>query len=140
MKDTELRQEKDRELYSVYMRGLREQHFANMHEAVDWVRSQPASKFYISSKALVNYIGAMKNGKVPPKMFSFNEKKIKILYQMYLEFMESNPDCKLSREKICEILVDEPAPLFFICHDSCMKAIVRERARRMKIMQERCRR
>ena len=50
---------------------------------------------------------------------------------------ENNPDCKLSRERICEILVDEPAPLFFICHDSCMKAIARERARRMKIMQER---
>ena len=137
MKDTELRQEKDRELYSVYLRGLREQHFTNMHEAVDWVRSQPASKFYISSKALVNYIGAMKNGKVPPKMLSFNERKMKILYQMYLEFMENNPGCKLSREKICEILVDEPAPLFFICHDSCMKAIVRERTRRMKLMEER---
>lgn len=137
MKDTELRQEKDRELYSVYLRGLREHHFANMHEAVDWVRSQPASKFYISSKALVNYIGAMKNGKVPPKMFSCNEKKMKILYQMYLDFMQNNPGCKLSRERICEILVEEPAPMFFICHDSCIKAIWRERSRRTKAMSNR---
>lgn len=132
MKDTELRQEKDRELYSLYLKGLREQHFSNMHEAADWVRSQPASKFYISSKALVNYIGAMKHGSVPPKMFSWNEKKIKILYQMYLDFIEKNPGCNLSRERICEILVEEPAPMFFICHDSCMKAILRERTRRMK--------
>lgn len=131
MKDTELRKEKDREIYSLYLKGLREQHFSNMHEAADWVRSQPASKFYISSKALVNYIGAMKHGSIPPKMFSSNEKKIKILYQMYLDFVASNPDCKLSRERICEILVDEPAPMFFICHDSCMKAILRERTRHM---------
>lgn len=132
MKDTELRQEKDRELYKIYLRGLREQNFSNMHEAVDWVRSQPASKFYISPKALVNYIGAIRNGSVPPKMFYWKSQKMHILYQMYLEFMENNPACRLSRERICELLVDEPAPMFFICHDSCMKAIQRERNRRKR--------
>lgn len=139
MKDTELRQEKDREIYSLYLRGLREQHFSNMHEAADWVRSQPASKFYISSKALVNYIGAIRNGKVPPKMFSHNEKKIQILYTMYENFMAENPTCTLSRERICEILVDMPAPRFFICHDSCLKAIMRERTRHMKELDRRSR-
>ena len=129
MKDTDLRQERDRELYSLYLRGLREQHFNNMHEAADWVRSQPASKFYISSKALVNYIGAKMRGSVPPKMFSENRKKVRLLYQMYLDFMEKNPDCNLSRERICEALVDEPAPMFFICHDSCLKVLLRERNR-----------
>ena len=137
MKDTELRQEKDRELYSLYLKGLREQHFNNMHEAAEWVRSQPASKFYISSKALVNYRGAMQHGSIPPKMFSCNRKKIKILYNRYLEYMENNPGCKLSRERICEILVDEPAPMFFICHDSCMKAILRERRKHMNALIDR---
>lgn len=134
MKDTELRQEKDRELYSTYIRGLREQRFINMHDAADWVRSQPASKFYISSKALVNYIGAINHGSMPPNMRRWNDKKMKILYQMYLEFMAKNPNCKMSRERICEILVDEPAPMFFIGCESCVKAIHRERSRHKREM------
>ena len=132
MKDTELRQEKDRELYDIYLKGLNEIGFRNMHEAIDWVRSQPASKFYVSPKVLTNYIGAILNGSKPPKMFSSNEKKMKILYNMYLDFLNDNPECHLSRGRICEILVEEPAPMFFICHDSCMKAIAREKARRRR--------
>lgn len=127
MKDTELRQERDRELFSLYNKGLREEHFSNMKEAADWVRNQPAPKFYISSKALVNYIGAMIRGSTPPKMFAQNRKKMKILYGMYMEFIAENPNTNLSRDRICEILVEQPAPMFFICQESCIKAILRER-------------
>ena len=137
VKDTELRKERDRELFSIYLVGLRERHFDSMQDAVDWVRSQPASKFYISSKALVNYIGAMKHGSTPPKMFPWNEKKIKMLYDRYLEFKASNPDCRLSRERIGEIRVDEPAPMFFSGHESWMKIITRERKRHKREMSER---
>lgn len=132
MRDTELRRERDKELYSLYIRGIREHHFSNTHEAVDWVRSQPASKFYVSSKALVNYIFLIESGRKPDKMFSLNERKIHTLYKNYCKFLKDNPSCKLSRERICELLVDRPASMFFICHDSAMKAILRERKRRIK--------
>ena len=132
MRDNELTKERDRELYLIYLRGLREQNFRDMHEAADWVRSQPASKFYISSKALVNYICAIRNGNIPPRMHLWNERKVKMLYRMYGEYMEKNPDCRLPREQVCEILVEEPAPIFFIGHESCINAIRRERHRHLK--------
>lgn len=130
-KDTEMRQERDHELYLTYLRGLREQHFDYTYEAADWARNQPAPRFYVSSKALVNYIGAIAHGSQLPTMFSQNRKKMKLLYEMYLEFQALNPGNKLSRERICEMLVDEPAPMFYIGHESAMKIILRERQRHL---------
>ena len=61
MRDTELRKARDRELYNVYIKGLRERHFETMREAVEWARMHPASRYYLSSKALVNYISIIEN-------------------------------------------------------------------------------
>lgn len=128
-KDTELHMERDMELYRVYLRGLREQHFSSLDEAADWVRMQPAPRFYISSKPLVSYIGARTNGTRPQKMFSQNEKKMKCLYNMYLDYIEQNPNHGMSREYICDILVDQPAPCFYISRESARRIIQRERKR-----------
>lgn len=132
MKDTELRQERDRELYSVYIRGLREQHFTNMHDAAEWVRHQPASKFYVSSKALLNYVGAIKNGSTPCKMHKQNERKMKMLYAMYQQFIAEHPNCDMAREHICELLVDSPAPMFFISHECARISLWKERNRQQE--------
>ncbi len=35
----------------------------------------------------------------------------------------------MSKERICEILSEMPAPRFFICQESCLDAINRERSR-----------
>lgn len=128
MRDTGLRQEKERELFETYLRGLRECYFSSMHHAADWVRSQPASKFYISSKSLSNSIRKIRTGvrKLSPNKSLYDE-KLKYLYDMYCDFREQNPDCTLSRERVCELLVECPAPHFYICHDSCLKAILKER-------------
>lgn len=122
-----MRQEKDHELYLTYLRGLRVCHFSSMHEAADWVRSQPASKFYISSKSLVNSIAEILRGENSFNSGSLRDKKILLLYDMYQSFLAEHPESNLSREKICEILVDSPAPRFYIGHESCLKALLRER-------------
>lgn len=127
-RDTELRQERDRELYSIYVKGLNEQNFENTHEAADWARSQPASKFFISSKSLVNYIGQRLANAPLTNMFEENRRRMEYLYGLYLDFIANNPNTTLSRERICEILVESPAPMFFIGHESAIKIILRERA------------
>ena len=129
MKDTELRQEKDREIYSIYVRGIREHDFASLEAAADWVRSQPASKFYISPKALLNSITAIERGTKTKNRFRANDTKLRILYGMYLNYLAQNPTNKMSKERICEILSEMPAPRFFICQESCLDAINRERSR-----------
>lgn len=126
-RDTELREERDHALYLTYLRGLREEHFKNMHEAADWCRHQPAPKFYLSSKSLVNYIKMINRGKSLNRLHSTTRRKVYKLYNMYQKYMEEHPDNTDPRERICEILVDEPAPEFYMGHDLTLLALQRER-------------
>ena len=130
MQNTELKIERDRELYLTYLRGLEDERFDDLTQAAEWVQSQPASKFYITSKALANYIGAIQNGKTPPRMYYYNELKIRVLYERYLDFIESHPNHGMSREKICDMLVEEPAPQFYISQDYIRIIIQRERTKK----------
>ncbi|MCQ2219794.1 MAG: hypothetical protein MJZ12_00290 [Prevotella sp.] len=130
MQNSEFKKERDREVYATYLRGLREQCFEDLTQAAAWVQAQPASKFYISSKALVNYIFAIEKGSVPPKMYYLNELKVKVLYVRYMEYNLNHPNHGLSKEKICEMLVDEPAPQFYIDQDYIRRIIQRERIKR----------
>lgn len=136
MRDTELRQERDRSVYETYLRGLREQHFTNMHEVADWVRSQPAPKFYLSSKSLVNYLGAIKAGK-KLRLHQSTKDKVDHLKKMYDEFLSNNPGCRLSRERICEILVDEPAPRYYLGHNYTLMILQKERAKALEEIRRR---
>lgn len=128
MKDTYLREEKYRELYDTYLRGLGTQEFANQNEAADWVRHQPASCFFVSGKSLVNYIAEKRSGRVRTH-FSLYSKKMELLYERYMERYGSCPS-DLSREAICETLVNEAAPCFYTSREITLRAIQKERRRR----------
>lgn len=129
MKDTELRQERDRDLYRTYVRGLREKDFSSLQEAAEWAISQPAERFYVSSKVLVNYIASRRAGASEDGMHKANRDRMRELYDRFIAFCTANPSCQLPRERICEALVDEPAPRFYIDLQMAMKVIQRERLR-----------
>lgn len=137
MKDTELRRERDAAVYATYLRGLREQHFSNMNEAAEWIRHQQAPKFYMSARSLVNYIGAISRGKCPTNLHANTQEKVDVLYAMYRQFLEENPGCKLPREQICEILVDMPAPKFYIRNEYILMILLKERNRHKELMSKR---
>lgn len=133
MKDTELKRERDLQFYRTYLRGLREEHFETMHEAVDWCRFQPAPKFYLSSKSLVNYIAMLQCGIQLNSLHQSTRQKVKHLFRRYLEYRAEHPECKdYSRERICEIIVDEPAPQFYIGHEMGLKILQEQRRNRWK--------
>lgn len=45
------------------------------------------------------------------------------LWSNYQQYLVSHPDNKLSRERVMEILVDEPAPEFYITADAARKIL-----------------
>jgi len=126
-KDTELREERDHALYLTYLRGLREEHFNNMHEAADWCRCQPAPKFYLSAKSLVNYIKMIDKGRSLHRLHSTTRRKVYRLYNLYMKYMEEHPDTTEPKEWICETLVCLPAPEFYMGHDLTLLTLQRER-------------
>lgn len=128
MKDTELKRQRDEALYRVYKQGLRTQHFMSMHEAADWCRMQPAPKYYLSSKNLVNYIKMLQCGYQLNSLHASTRRKVKHLFRMYIEYRKTHPEsATMSKDSICEILVDEPAPEFYIGHDLAILILQRMR-------------
>ena len=132
MKDMEIRKMRDRALYDVYVKGIREHDFANEDEAADWARRQPAPSFYISPWNLQKYFVQIKHHRPMNKLFSTTRRKIRELYQRYLDYKVQHPDTKLRRIHVCMLLVDEPAPEFYIGLVLTKQIIARERAAEQK--------
>lgn len=140
MKDTELRQERDRSVYETYLRGLRTQTFTTVREAADWVRSQPAPQYFISGRMAAYYISKLQQGKDLGKVHPNTRQKVLDLYANYLRYREEHPDCRRGRQYICELLVEEEAPCYYINYEYTCMIINRMRAQHQKQLQKRYRR
>ena len=123
MKDTELKAIRDRALYQVYLQGLEEGRFSSMREAGEWVRLQPAPQFFISARTASLYVGRILAGISLMNVNSELRRKIWCLHDRYVEYLAANPGNDLSRERIFELLVDEPAPEFFLSMDMTRQCI-----------------
>ena len=115
MKDTELKGIRDRDLFLAYQKALKEHSFQNQWEAIEYVRKSPAPRFYISSKVCSLLLGKLFAGQRLEQMHPLSYRRIKHLEKMYKNYVSGEVGKKgLSRERVCEILVDMPAPEFYI--------------------------
>ena len=134
VRDTGLKQKKAEALFFVYKRGLDEGRFDSLYAAGQWCAKQPAPCFYISAKRASLLLGRVFAGESLSKIHASQRRMVRRLLEDYNRFLAEHPDNTLSRERILELLVDEPAPEFYISGDAARK-ILREqikRARRRK--------
>lgn len=129
MKDTELKRQRNRDLYLAYIDALRNCHFDSMAKAVKYVIARPAPHFYISASEASNLIGCILSGRSLCLSHLHSRRRIWYLYCEYKEYLKANPDCKLNRERILEILVDRPAPEFYLTMDRAKHIIIEEQKR-----------
>ncbi len=133
MKDTNLKRKRDADLYQTYLRGLEGGCFANASQAAEYVTKQPAPQFYISSREINLHIGKIQSGTSLIYLNSMSRKRVWQLYDNYLRYLSEHPDTKLSRERILEILVEEPAPEYYLSWQAARQILRREiKKRRMK--------
>ncbi len=127
MKDTELKAVRDRDLFLCYQKALRECDFKNQWEAIEYVRQSPAPRFYISSKACSLLLGKIFAGQRLVKMHPLAYRRIKCLEKMYKNYVSGAAGCRgLSRERVCEILVDMPAPEWYVSNAYATRIINKE--------------
>ncbi len=126
MKDTELRKRRDADLYREYVKGLETGCFANMSEAAEYVIRQPAPQFYISSREVNLYIGRIQAGISLITLNSTSRRRVWQLYDNYLLYLQQHPDCNLSRERVLELLVEEPAPEYYVTWRSAREILRKE--------------
>lgn len=130
MKDTELKAVRDRDLFVSYQKALREHDFPNQWEAVEYVRTHPAPRFYISSKVCSLLLGRLFAGKSLQGLQGLAKKRLLKLSNMYKAFAGGDFGRKgMSRERICEMLIEMPAPEFYITHRYATRIITKEIAR-----------
>lgn len=132
MKDTELREMRDRALYAAYLKGIREGTVSTLNEAADYARNQPAPRFFISPWNLAKYFVQVEKHRPMNRVNSSTRHKIRELYSRYQAYLRDHPDNTYSRTRICEILVDEPAPRFYMGQELAKKIIVKERKAAME--------
>lgn len=128
MKDTELKRKKAQALYSVYVKGLEEGRFDSLLGAGRWCASQPAPCFFISARQASILLGRIQSKVSLINLGSMQRKMVWCLWHRYQDYLASHPDNTLSRERVMELLVDEPAPEFFISCEGARK-ILRQQIR-----------
>ena len=127
VKDTELKQMRDEDLYRVYVRTLGERDCASLQEAADVSRMEVAERYYISANEASSHIGSIQSGRSLINLNSCSRRRIWQLWDNYRRWLEEHPGSTLSRERIMEELVQEPAPEFYISASHARHIIIKER-------------
>lgn len=126
MRDSELKRRRDADLYKVYIQGLEAGAFQNMSQAADYVIRQPAPQFYVSSREANLHIGKIQAGISLISLNSTSRRRIWKIYDSYVDYLASHPENRLSRERVIEQIVDEPAPEFYVSWTSARHILKRE--------------
>lgn len=126
-RDTGLKQMRDKCLYEVYKEGLVEIGFTSLEMAINYARKHPAPSYFITARTASLYLRKRLRGEEIPGLHRTLQRKVDDILTLYLDYLAENPDTALSREGICEQIVDEEAPEFYIGYDAARKIILRER-------------
>ena len=122
--------ERDAELFALYRRFMRETNTTHA-EAVRAAVNSPASRFWVSPNYLYREIHRRRQGECHPLCRRLRKSGLyERLYDDYLH-MRERPLCRdLSMEAMCDLLVNRPAPSFFLSEKRGDEIIRRFRTRR----------
>ncbi len=126
IKDTWLKRRRDRDLFEKYACALSSKTFKTQKEAVDYVRLHPAPRFYISAQAASAYINALLSGNSVDGLSSSSLRRLKELYRRFNEMRKEDNAKRMSVFSLCQIIVEQDAPEFYIGYDHASKIICRE--------------
>lgn len=127
MKNTELKRARDRALYQAFKRLLAQGGYPTMRQAASAVCKCPAPRFFIEPEKASLLVGCIINGVSLDDRNMGTRRMASQLHALYLHWLEDNPGSRMSRERIMEIVVEMPAPEFYIGAQSARKIIYRER-------------
>lgn len=118
---------RDEALYAAYVQVLESGDFETLNEMAEYVVTQPAPQFFISSEKMSEYIGLVEHHWSLVNFNACSRRRIWTLYSMYKDWKQAFPDSPLARESILDILVNEPAPEFYLKASAARQIIQRVR-------------
>lgn len=124
---------RDSALYETFVRGLEEGRFRTLREAADYCRKQPAPEYFISAREASLHIGKIIAGVSLIHLNDWSRRKVWDLYGLFMTYLLEHPGTDLTRERILEELVCQPAPHFYLGVEMSLKILKREKKKRRKL-------
>jgi len=123
MRDMKLRERRDRELFIAYQNALQEHDFVDQRQAVDFVRKNSAPRWFVSKEFCAAVISSWNRGKEFCKMRSNKKRKFQALFEIYNNLKGQFPYSALNHLELCGVIVDMPAPEWYIEHQLASRII-----------------
>lgn len=124
---TMLREERDRALFEAYCKALKEHDFKTSKEAVNFVRTSPAPKWFTSPDRCAAEISRMIRGMRPFVRGRVRLKKYSDLLRAYKAACADPANELCCHYAICEKVVETPAPQWYLGYKQAFDIIIREK-------------
>ena len=121
MRDTMLRQQRDFEFFKAYQKAIEEHQFANQREAIDYVRTHEAPRWFVSKEHCAAVLSCKARGIEFYKMGKQKARKFNELFRLYVLARRENPDAH--HLELCEKIVSQPAPEWYLEHQIASRII-----------------
>lgn len=121
-----LREERDRALFEAYCKALKEHDFKTSKEAVNFVRTSPAPKWFTSPDRCAAEISRMIRGMRPFVRGRVRLKKYSDLLKAYKAACADPANELCCHYAICEKIVETPAPQWYLGYKQAFDIIIRE--------------
>ena len=130
MRDTMLRQQRDLALFDSYQEALKTMSFSTQKEVVDYILNSPAPQWFVSREFCAAVISSRLRGRDHYKMSKTKRRKFDALFELYQKLRKEPQYAGMSHQDICEIIVEMPAPEWFLHYDAA--ALILSRQRKLK--------
>lgn len=125
--DSEFKEIRDSEILALYRRYLNESpNIVVSHMLVQIVNS-PSSRFWITEQRAAIVLGQMKRGETFPDAYPQKREMYKELYRRAEKIWKENPN--MSVYSVASIVVEQPAPSFYMSTTLCNLIISRAKRR-----------
>lgn len=139
-KETYLREERDRALFEAYNRAVATMDFESQCEAIDYARTHEAPRFYVDADFLHIVIGRIRRGVDIGVDGELSRQKFLDMYELVIQERTKPENAFLSIMDLCCMVVNMPAPSFYIGYSSARHIISKQRKLKWEEVQRRARR
>lgn len=126
MRDTMLRQQRDYELFKAYQAALEGNTFENQRDAVNYVRTSPAPRWFVSKEFCAAVLSSRLRGRDHYKMGRQKRRKFDALLALYQKKKKEFPYCGMCHLALCEAIVEMPAPEWYLGYEMANKIIAEQ--------------
>lgn len=126
-------EERDKEIMRRYAEIVRDRNCRTQKEALTYVVKSASTRFWVSPECLEKVIRYIKNGGDISNMSQTKQAMYNELYHRYIKYRKESKYAKMRLRHLCEILVEEIAPEFYLLPETAMDIFnnMKKRRRRM---------